>query len=474
MIRCGLGVGVLLCLLSTSIYLIVRYALYRELDKAIEETAALLSNQIELENAGITFEWQEGIGTNRALIHDGLFQFWNETTGATTRSPGLQSRDLPRFCGPDGTPLIRDITLPGNRQTARAIGLRVYPFILPGELARMQASGQVADPHALPHILVVASNTQPLRGVLTRLTWILCAGTGLTLTLGFVLINRAVRVSLLPIDHLTRQVHDRAGHQLDRALEVPGELPAELTGLANNFGALLARVAATRQRERDFIRNAAHELRTPIAGLQATTELALSQPRDAAAYADHLTTCRNTAAQLAELVQRLSALSRIGQAPAPATLEPIALESILDECLRAFLPVFQSRDMHLTRIPSNTPLRATGDPALLRIILNNLLDNAASHSPPGAAITLRCHQSNGRVELVMANPAADLPDDPDRLFEPLFRHNSSRHDSASHLGIGLTLSREAASAMGATLIARRPDPATIEFVLSLQTCAIGI
>ena len=66
LLRCGVGVGILLCLLSTATYLIVRHGLIRELDRSITQTAALLSNQVELENGHITFEWQEGLGTNRA------------------------------------------------------------------------------------------------------------------------------------------------------------------------------------------------------------------------------------------------------------------------------------------------------------------------------------------------------------------------------------------------------------------------
>ena len=87
LIRCGAGVGVLLFLLSAGVYLMVRESLFRELDDSIEQTAALLGNQVELENDVIAYEWQEGLGTNEALIADDLFQFWDEKTGSTTRSP---------------------------------------------------------------------------------------------------------------------------------------------------------------------------------------------------------------------------------------------------------------------------------------------------------------------------------------------------------------------------------------------------
>ncbi len=467
LLRCGFGVGILLCLLSIGTYLIVRHGLIRELDRAITQTAALLSNQVELENGKIVFEWQEGLGTNRVVRDDGLFQFWNEATNETTRSTRLNGRDLPKFHGRTGDSLIKDIHLPGSRSTLRAIGLRIYPFITPEESARMQSSGNIINPKSIPHILVVARDKKSIYRVLNRTRWVLGVGTLLTLGLGFLLIDRVIRVTLRPIDELTAQMRDRAGHQLDSALDLPRALPTELTGLAESFDSLLARVATLRQRERDFIRHAAHELRTPIAGLRATTDLALSQSRDAAAYAAHLKSCQKTAIELGDLVKRLSALSRIGQEGTPSRVEEIDAARVLAECLEPFLPLFEQRGLKVTQDLPAEPISASGDVTLLGIIFNNLFDNAASYAAPGGGIRIHGGIRDGKVEIRIANQADDLPENLERLFEPLFRKESSRSEAGIHLGIGLTLSLEAATAMGATLQARRTDDGWIEFVLAM-------
>jgi signal transduction histidine kinase len=467
LLRCGVGVGILLCLLSTATYLIVRHGLIRELDRSITQTAALLSNQVELENGKITFEWQEGLGTNRILNDDGLFQFWNEANGDTTRSPRLQGKNLPKFHGEHGAPQVMDISLNGSRSKLRAIGMRIYPFITPEESARMRASGKIIDPKTMPHILVVARDKKSIYRVLNRTRWVLGVGTLLTLGIGFLLIDRVIRVTLSPIEDLTAQMRNRTGPQLDSALDLPSALPVELTGLAENFDSLLARVATIRQRERDFIRHAAHELRTPIAGLRATTDLALSQPRDAAAYASHLSTCQKTAVELGDLVKRLSALARIGQKGTPSHLEQVDPAGILAECLEPFLPLFEQRRLKVTRDLPATPMSAAGDVTLLRIIFNNLFDNAVSYATPGGEIRIRGGIVDGKVEIRIANQADDLPDNLERLFEPLFRRESSRSDAGIHLGIGLTLSLEAAGEMGATLQARKTQEGWIEFVLTM-------
>lgn len=468
-IRFGLGVGVLLCLLSVGIYVLVWNSLYRELDDSIRETAAILANQVELRNESIVYEWQAGVGTNRALIDGALFQFWDESGGDTTRSPALHPRDLPKFCGVDGAPQLRHILLPDGHR-GLAIGLRVFPFVLPGELAAMRERGHIIDPHSRPHILVVARDAEPVYRALGRLRWVLGGGALLTLGLGFVLVDRAIRTSLRPIQELAFKVQEHTGQRLDEPLGIPEELPVELGGLAKNFDLLLARVATIREREKDFIRHAAHELRTPIAGLRATTDLALSKPRDAAAYAGHLATCHKTAVELGELVKRLSALARLGQHAMPVAREVVDLSALARECLDPFRAGASERGLAVDDRLGPSPLRVAGDPALLRIIFNNLFDNAVSYAKAPGTISICGRREGGEIALTVANPTADFPDDPERLFEPLFRRESSRHDAGAHLGIGLTLSLEAARAMGGDLtVAKSADG--LEFTLALPADA---
>lgn len=467
LLRAGIGVGLLLCLLSASTYLLVSRGFYQELDASIEQTAALLANEVELENGRIIFEWQEGIGTNPLFQDEGLFQYWNETTGETTRSPALGTLGLPKFHGAHGEPVLRDIAMPGAGSPGRAIGLVVYPFVLPEERRRMEAAGEVIDPRSMPHVLVVARDATPVRHSLNRLRWILVGGTLGTLAIGWILIDRTVRRSLRPIESLARHIRDRSTSNLDAALSLPGRLPVELVGLAEDFDRLLSRVAAIRERERDFIRHAAHELRTPIAGLLATTELALFKPRDTIAYAGHLESCRKVAGELSALVERLSALARLGHAQESAAMQPVDLRQLLCECLEGFEPGLARSGMAVSLAEGPPAATAIADPTLVRIICNNLLDNAVSHGRPGGGLRIGFEQGEGRVSMTLANPVDGFPEQPDRLFEPLFRRNPSSADGAGHLGIGLTLSLEAARAMHGDLRASKSADGWLVFTLEL-------
>jgi len=467
LVRCGLGIGALLCLLSGAVYLMVQHSLYRELDGSLYEAMDLLTHQLELENGGITHEWRESIDRDQPAFRGVVFEFWDEKSGEPARSPGLRDYDLPRFCGPNGGFELRTVILP-NGNVGRALGQRILPFVAPDELERMKEKKEILDPKSYPHILVVARDASPVRRTLMRMRWIFAGGTVFTAAIGFLLVNWAIRSALHPLEFLTRHVRERSEQQLDSALPVPGSLPSELRDLARNFDSLLGRVAVIRQRERDFIRHAAHELRTPIAGLRATTDLALSQDRSAEAYAGHLKACHRSAVELGELVQRLTALARIESTPAPTVLMPVDIGSLLAESVERFRNVATARGLgiHMPE-PGQIPM-AKADPTLLRIVFTNLLDNATTYSADGGQIVISTRVDEQHLEITFSNPVTQLPEDPERLFEPLFRHDDSRHDASSHLGIGLTLSRDAAVAMNGTLKAcQATPPDRIEFALSL-------
>jgi two-component system phosphate regulon sensor histidine kinase PhoR len=129
----------------------------------------------------------------------------------------------------------------------------------------------------------------------------------------------------------------------------------------------------------------------------------------------------------------------------------VDLAALARECLDTFRHRAAERGLELDDRIGRAALPVSGDPALLRIIFNNLFDNAVSYAKAEGSIRISGRRDGGEVSLVVANTIADFPEDPERLFEPLFRRESSRHDAGSHLGIGLTLSLEAARAMGGEL-----------------------
>lgn len=94
-----------------------------------------------------------------------------------------------------------------------------------------------------------------------------------------------------------------------------------------------------------------------------------------------------------------------------------------------------------------------------------MIDNALSYTPTGGVIRVEFRETAAHAELRISNPTEKPPENLSQWFEPLFRSDPSRHDSGAHLGVGLTLSLEAANAMGWRLVAQVTDEQQVELVL---------
>jgi signal transduction histidine kinase len=178
-----------------------------------------------------------------------------------------------------------------------------------------------------------------------------------------------------------------------------------------------------------------------------------------------LAACQKTAIELGELVKRLSALARVGK-ETPAACVPLDAAAVLRECLHAFSARLAKAALTVKWEISERPLPAVADPILLRIVFNNLLDNAVSYAVPATEIRIRAAPAAGRVTVAIANRADPPPENPARLFEPLFRQGEASHPESAHLGICLTLSLESSVAMGGDLQGNVTGD-EVEFVLQL-------
>jgi two-component system phosphate regulon sensor histidine kinase PhoR len=197
---------------------------------------------------------------------------------------------------------------------------------------------------------------------------------------------------------------------------------------------------------RDFIANASHELRTPVAALKGAAETLLGLPLDADAKSFVHIVSRH-AERLARLTQYLLDLSRLetGQfRPAP---EAIELDSFVEGVLELFAdkPVPVGAD-----IPPG--LRARADRRALEQVLVNLLDNAVKHTPPGGRVTVLADDVGGAVEISVLDTGPGIEErHRDRIFERFYRADSGRARDSGGTGLGLAIVKHLAQAQGGTV-----------------------
>ena len=265
-----------------------------------------------------------------------------------------------------------------------------------------------------------------------------------SLILGWLLAGRILR----PLRKITTAARSISEDDLGRRLAIPG--PAnELTDLADTIDALLARLQAAFDAERQFVANASHELRTPLTLERALLEVALADP--AATAATLRSTCEEvlvTGQEQERLIEALLTLARSQRGLDHR--DPFDLAEITTRVLNARSPRAQALALDVTAELGSAP--ATGDPSLAERLIANLTDNALSYNVPGGQVEVSTGTRNGHAFLLMANTGPPVPAGQiQRLLQPFQRLNPDRADEPGRSGLGLSIVAAIAKAHDAVL-----------------------
>jgi two-component system sensor histidine kinase CreC len=250
----------------------------------------------------------------------------------------------------------------------------------------------------------------------------------------------------------------------DRELPPPRVAEPELDALARTMGEMRRSLAGRRYVE-DYVRGLTHELKAPITAIRGAVEL-LADDMPAAERARFLTNLESESERLGDLVSRLMALAELEHREALAERQRCALEEIAADVVASRADQARGGDVDL-RVEGRGPL-VTGDPALLRVAVDNLVANALRFAPRGTAVLVRCTPAALAVEDAGPGvPAYALV----RLTERFF----SLADPATgrkSTGLGLAFVRQIATLHGGTVaFENRPDGgfrATLRFRESLR------
>jgi signal transduction histidine kinase len=269
--------------------------------------------------------------------------------------------------------------------------------------------------------------------------------------LGWLIAGRALR----PLRTITHAARDISANNLHRRLALDGP-DDEVRQLANTFDALLGRLEASFDAQRQFVANASHELRTPLTLERTLVEVALADPN--ATTETLKATCERVLAageQQERLIEALLTLSRSQRGL--DRREPFDLAVIAADILEARCP--EADDRRLRVNTALDPAPTSGDPRLGERLVANLVDNAARHNVDGGRIDLATSTSAGGAILTISNTGPVIrPGDLDRLYQPFQRLDAARNGDRDGLGLGLSIVNAIADAHGAT-IATRARPA---------------
>ena len=251
---------------------------------------------------------------------------------------------------------------------------------------------------------------------------------------------------LAPLGKLAQQIEARQADALT-PVALP-RVPAEIAPVLDALNGLLGRLTSALERERRFTADAAHELRTPLAGLKVHAQNAAraASPAERQASLDRMLVALDRTIRLAE---QMLAYNRAAATAAQPERKPVSLRQLAGEAIETLQPRIAARRLRVTM--ACTPVAGTaevqGDRQKLASLVGNLLDNAARYAPDGSAIDVVLRAERGEVTLEVVDQGPGIPEDlRARVFESYYRIPGTDGGGS---GLGLAIVREVARAHGA-------------------------
>lgn len=248
---------------------------------------------------------------------------------------------------------------------------------------------------------------------------------------------------LAPLSRVARALDTRHPEALDPLPEQ--RLPREVTPLVHALNALLDRLAQALDTQKAFVADAAHELRTPLAAVQIQAQL-VARARDDETRREALVDLQAGVTRATRLAEQLLALAR-SEPDGHARAGSVDLHALLDDCVATYAPVAQQRGVDLG-IEESVAASAHGDADALRVMFNNLLDNATKYTPAGGRVDVSLHLEAGRPVVRIADSGPGIPAaERERVFDRFYRVGAGvarARTDVSGTGLGLAIVRRIA------------------------------
>jgi signal transduction histidine kinase len=318
-------------------------------------------------------------------------------------------------------------------------------------------------------VLYAAPTTQ-IREQALGVAILTCIGSLLLLGIATGVSFWVVRKGLSPLSALAKSAGQVNASDWKLHASDDAHATAELMPLVAAMNEMLATLERAFTSQRSFVTNAAHELKTPIAVLKSTLQLALQKPRTAGEYRHELEAALDDVARLEALTHSMLRLARAEQVHTGQGIDKLPLIDLAETCevtAERWRVIAQAKSVCINVESSGDP-RVHGDPDDLDLIWNNLLDNAVRYSPPGAKVLMFVSRDNGHARVDVQDQGPGIRQEELRnIFERFHRADVSRSRETGGYGLGLAIARAMAQAYGGNITAESNEGSGSTFSVRL-------
>jgi len=256
------------------------------------------------------------------------------------------------------------------------------------------------------------------------------------------------RRALAPVDEITQSAREISAQNLAMRLAVP-HTGDELERLATTLNEMLSRLDTAFQRITQFTADASHELRTPVAVIRTSAELALRQPRTEAEHREALSHILRESETVSRMIEQLLLLARADSGSTAIPITRTNLSEILEKVWTQATILAESKHLSPEASIPQMPVWIRGDPASLERLFLILLDNAVKYTPDGGRIELRVSTNDGFAVTEIRDTGIGIAsEDIPHIFDRFYRADRARSRESGGTGLGLAIGQWIAAAHG--------------------------
>ena len=354
---------------------------------------------------------------------------------------------------PQGEPALVTVEEPRDRTDRHRLALRRATI----------------DPGSVDYVIVIGSSLERTDEELESLRDILWYVGPLALIIAGIGGWFLARHSLSPVVAMVDRARRIGAGNLGERLPV-GNRRDELGRLALTFNDLLGRLEQSMVQQRQFMADASHELRTPVATARTAASVALQQAsRGESEYREALDIIEQQTSRLSRIVDDMFTLARADAGNYPMRRMPMYLDEIVEEVARGARVLAGPRNVS---VQASTVESAAfvGDEDLIRRLLVNLVDNAVRHSPPDTTVTMVLETTGAAYTIGISDGGPGIPPHVQpHIFERFYRGDAARSRDVAYdgAGLGLALARWIAREHGGDVVLADSSEAGSTFVITL-------